>query len=349
MSDILLGKLEHVDPRDLWTSEPAHFTPWLASNLPTLSEVLGLDLERIQEESPVGPFSCDIEARDINTGRKVIIENQLEATDHTHLGQLLTYAAGLDATVVVWISPLVREQHRQAIDFLNRHTTEGLDFFAVALEVVKIGSSLPAVVFRLVASPNAWAKTVAATQQPTITSSRMLAYQEFYQGVIDELRNVYHFTNARVGQPQSWYNFSSGTRGFMYSSTFNAKGQLTAELYIDVGDDRNKLIFDYFSEMKAQLEQTMGEALSWERLDKRRACRISVFRQNTRIEDAAMHGPEMQRWVIDHLLRLKAMFGPHLKNAMHAASLASQNAVPTPEFSEPVQLFDDETGELRGT
>ncbi len=179
MSGTALGKLEQVDPRLLWTSEPAHFTPWLAS-----------------------------------TGRKVIIENQLEPTDHTHLGQLLTYAAGLDATVIVWISPLVREQHRQAIDFLNRHTSEGLDFFAVGLEVVKIGTSLPAVVFRLAASPNAWAKTVAATNQPAVTSSRMLAYQEFYQGVIDELRTVHHFTNAKAGQPQSWYSFASGTKVF---------------------------------------------------------------------------------------------------------------------------------------
>ena len=165
MSGTALGKLEPVSPRLLWTSEPAHFTPWLASNLPTLGEALGLELELVKAESSVGPFACDIEARDINTGRKVIIENQLEPTDHTHLGQLLTYAAGLEATFIVWISPLVREQHRQAIDFLNRHTAEGLDFFAVGLEVVKIGTSLPAVVFRLVASPNAWAKTVRCRQE----------------------------------------------------------------------------------------------------------------------------------------------------------------------------------------
>ena len=223
MSGIALGKLEQVDPRLLWTSEPAHFTPWLASNLPTLGEALGLELELITAESSVGPFACDIEARDINTGRKVIVENQLEPTDHTHLGQLLTYAAGLDATVIVWISPLVREQHRQAIDFLNRYTAEGLDFFAVGLEVVKIGASLPAVVFRLVASPNAWAKTAASTNQPAVTSSRMLAYQEFYQGLINELRTVHHFTNAKAAQPQSWYSFTSGTRGFVYSTTFTSK------------------------------------------------------------------------------------------------------------------------------
>ena len=342
MSGTILGKLEQVDPRLLWISEPAHFTPWLASNLSTLGEALGIELELIKAESSVGPFACDIEARDLNTMRKVIIENQLEPTDHTHLGQLLTYAAGLDATVIVWISPLVREQHRQAIDFLNRHTAEGLDFFAVALEVVKIGTSLPAVVFRLVASPNAWAKTIGATNQPTVTSSRMLAYQEFYQGVIDELRMVHHFTNAKAGQPQSWYSFTSGTKGFLYSTSFTSKGQLRAELYIDVGDERNKLIFDYFFKTKADLEKLMGGPLSWERLDKRRASRISSLRQNTTIEDAATHGPEIQKWVVDQLLLVKKVFGPLLKGALQVASSASPAIVPSLEFSESVPLSDGE-------
>jgi hypothetical protein len=313
MSGTALGKLERVAPRLLWTSEPAHFTPWLASNLTTLGDTLGLDLELIKAESSVGPFSCDIEARETNSNRKVIIENQLEPTDHTHLGQLLTYAAGLDAKIIVWISPLIREQHREAIDVLNRHTAEGLDFFAVALEVVKIGTSLPAVVFRLAASPNAWTKTVAATNQPAVASSRMLAYQEFYQGVIDELRTVHHFTNAKAVQPKSWYNFSSGTKGLLYSASFTAKGQLQAELYSDVGDDRrNKYIFDYFKKMKMQLEQAVGEPLNWERLDRKRASRIAVVRQNTAIEDAVMHRPEIKTWVIEKLLLVKKVFGPEL-------------------------------------
>lgn len=344
MNGTVLGKLEQVDPRLLWVSEPAHFTPWLASNLSTLGEALGIELELIKAESSVGPFACDIEACDINTMRKVIIENQLEPTDHTHLGQLLTYAAGLDATVIVWISPLVREQHRQAIDFLNRHTAEGLDFFAVALEVVRIGTSLPAVVFRLVASPNAWAKTIGATNQPTATSSRMLAYQEFYQGVIDELRMVHHFTNAKAGQPQSWYSFASGIKGFLYSTSFTSKGQLRAELYIDVGDERNKLIFDHFFKMKADLETSMGGSLSWERLDKRRASRISSLRQNTTIEDVATHGSEIQKWVVDQLLLVKKVFGPLLKGALQVASSTSPATGPSIEFSESVLLPDGESG-----
>jgi hypothetical protein len=113
--ELRLGKLEHVDPRKLWNSEPAAFTPWLASNISLLGEALGLDLELMQTEKAVGDFSCDIQARDTGRDRPVIIENQLEPTDHRHLGQLLTYAAGLDAAVIVWISPEVREEHREAL------------------------------------------------------------------------------------------------------------------------------------------------------------------------------------------------------------------------------------------
>ena len=154
----------------------------------------------------------------------------------------------------------------------------------------------------------------------------------------------YHFTNAKVGQPQSWYSFTSGNKGFLYSASFTAKGQLRVELYINIGDERNKMIFDYFEKMKVQLEQSMKQPLSWERLDNRRASRISAVRQNTSIDDAATHGPEMEKWVIDQLLLVKKVFGPHLKSALQAASIAHPTATPTSEFSESVPLFNGEPG-----
>lgn len=337
---VTLGKLEQMKPKLIWESEPAHFTPWLASNLGLLGESLGLDLELIRAESSVGPFACDIEAKDTLTGRKVVIENQLQQTDHTHLGQLVTYAAGLKASVVVWISPLIRDEHRAAIDFLNQNTIEGIDFFAVELEVVKIGDSLPAVVFRLAASPNTWTKTLSTMAQPSVASSRMLAYQQFYQTVIDELRTVHNFTNARAGQPQSWYSFSSGTRGFLYSTSFTSKAQLRAELYIDVGDERNKPIFDYFYSMKGRLEKTMGEPLSWERLDNRRASRISALRPNSSIDEVDTQGLVMQKWVVERLLKVKSVFGPYLKSALQVVSNAEKTTPLGDEFSESVPVSD---------
>jgi hypothetical protein len=323
---ISLGKLEHVDARTVWLSEARDFTPWLAQNLGLLGEALGLDLELVQMEAPVGNYACDIEAKENGSGRRVIIENQLESTDHTHLGQLLTYAAGLDAAVIVWISTGVREEHREAIDFLNRHTREAVDFFAIALELVRIDSSSPAVVFRLAASPNAWAKNAAARPE---VSNRMNAYRAFFQPLMDELRDRHHFTNARIAQAQSWYAFGSGVTGITYSLSFTAKGELRAELYIDVGDAlRNKALFNTLYALRVQIEQQLEESAVWEPLPERRASRVGLVRPNTRIDDAQSSGDAVRAWAVNRLLKLKEVLGPRLRPAL--ASLA------TPSVEAPV-------------
>lgn len=314
MDIINLGKLTHVDPRELWHSEPGNFTPWLAGNIGLLGEALGIDLEVLQTEKSVGDFACDIHAHDTGRDRPVIIENQLEATDHRHLGQLLTYAAGLDAAVIVWISPEVREEHREAMDWLNRHTDDRIEFFGVALEAVRIDDSKPAIQFRLVAFPNAWTKKVAAASDGEVSEKR-LRYQQFFQTVIDELREKHRFTNARAAQPMSWYGFASGTRGLTYNMTFASGARMRAELYIDVGDaTRNKAIFDSLSARKDEIELKTGP-LDWERLDQRQACRISLVAPDTTIEDAAMRADEMREWLVNALLKMKAVFGPLLGTA----------------------------------
>lgn len=317
---VVLGKLENIDPRSLWPLEAKDFTPWLAENLALLGEALGLDLELERTEAPVGSFSCDIEARDTGSGRRVIIENQLSDTDHGHLGQLITYAAGLDAGVIVWIAPKVREEHREAIDFLNRHTRDTLDFFMIALEVISISGSPPAVVFKLAASPNAWAKTAAMAVSKTI-SDKTIAYQGFFQGLMDELRETHKFTNAKAAQPQSWYAFSSGTSGITYNASFATGNRLRVELYIDVGDaPKNKAIFDTLKADQVAIEAAVGEPLVWERLDDKRACRISAVRQNTSIADAGEFEAEMRAWLIQRLLKFKAVFGLRLKAGFGTSS-----------------------------
>lgn len=313
---IALGTLLNVPPREVWLNEAHDFTPWLAKNLTLLGEALGLDLEVVRMESAVGNYSCDIEAVESGTGRRVVIENQLEQTDHSHLGQLLTYAAGLDAAVVIWISTKVRDEHREAIDFLNRHTRDGLDFFAIALELVRIGDSQPAPVFRLVASPNAWAKSASAAGN-TQSSDKMIAYQSFFQPLMDELREKHYFTNAKAAQPQSWYAFSSGTTGVTYVVTFTSKNELRAELYIDVTSVvRNKAIFDLYLKRRSEIEAAVGAPLQWDRLDGKRASRISISLAGKTIEDAAEEGAAMRIWAIKQLLALKKAFGPSLKEVV---------------------------------
>lgn len=308
-----LGRLERVDPRSLWPHEAHDFTPWLVEHIDELGELLGLELEVSEREASVGAFSLDILADDLGRDRRVVIENQLEATDHAHLGQLITYSAGLEATVVVWIAREFREEHRQALDWLNRGDDTKTEYFGVVLDVVKIGDSLPALNLRLVAKPNNWSREAikggGTVEEP---SDKRLAYQQFFQTLIDDLRETHKFTNAKAGQPQNWYTFSSGTTGFSYSFSYAASGELRAELYIDFKSaDRNKAIFDALKGEAATIEAHFGEPLRWERLDARRASRVACYITGS-IEDPADVLEKHRQWAIDHLLRLKKVFGPRL-------------------------------------
>ena len=307
-----LGNIKKLEPRQIWRNEAAEFTPWLADNLTLLGESLQMDLEIQRIEAPVGPFSVDILARDLNTRRSVVIENQLEQTDHDHLGKLLTYASGYDAGCIVWIAPSIREEHRQAVDWLNQHTDADTRFFAVVMELLQIDNSLPAPNFRIVAAPNEWKKTTVRASGDS--SPRAEAYRVFFQGLIDELRDKHGYTNARVGQPQSWYSFASGVSGVSYSASFAHGSRCRAEMYVDRGDkDENKKLFDRLASDRVSIESGFGNKLEWERLDDRRACRVAVYREGRIDEDAAKLS-ELKTWLVTQLLKFKEVFGERLRN-----------------------------------
>jgi hypothetical protein len=317
----VLGRLEHIDPRSVWQHEAHDFTPWLAENIAMLGEVLGMDLEVTQRERSVGSFSVDIEARELGRDRVVVIENQLETTDHSHLGQLITYAAGLEAGVVVWVCREFRDEHRVALDWLNRGSGGASQFFGVVLEVLRIGESAPAANLRLVASPVDWTPQLPQPASDGEISDKRVAYREFFQGLIDELREKHRFTNARAGQPQNWYSFASGTTGFVYGMSFAASRELRAEIYIDKGDQAfNKGAFDSLFAQKAGIEAEFGAPLRWERLDNKRASRIGCYTRGT-IEDAEDELERHKSWAVEALLRLKKVFGPRLA-AVAAAGLS---------------------------
>ena len=160
-----LGKLEEVqDLRSVWPNEAKDFTPWLSGNIDRLGEIIGIDIDVEETESAVGDFNVDIFAVDADTGKKIIIENQLEATDHDHLGKLITYASGKAAGLVIWIVKKAREEHRAAIEWLNSHTTEDIGFILCELKLYRIGDSDIAPAFNVIEQPNNWAKEMKQTK-----------------------------------------------------------------------------------------------------------------------------------------------------------------------------------------
>ena len=172
-----LARLERVDLRHAWKGEATDFTPWLATpeNITLLGESISLELEVDSQEKDVGPYRADILCRDTVTNQYVLVENQLEKTDHTHLGQLLTYAAGLDAVTIVWVARQFTDEHRAALDWLNDSTGAKLNFFGLEIELWKIGDSPMAPKFNVVSSPNDWSAAVqeqaAAAQSGTLVIS----------------------------------------------------------------------------------------------------------------------------------------------------------------------------------
>ncbi len=307
-----LGTLIEVPLKEIWQGEATHFTPWLAENLSRLGDKIGMELELQQTEADAGDFAADIIASDVATNRRVVIENQFGLSDHKHLGQILTYSSVLNASVVVWVAETIRQEHRTAIDFLNQNLRQGLRIYAVEAKVVRIDDSKPAFRLDIVCAPTDLPTPVQA--QDGDTRER---YRAYFQTLIDELRTQHKFTNARLGQPQSWYTFSSeNSKAFKYSASFARKGKVRAEIYIDCGDKvRNEALFDWLHARSGEIEKDFGAPLEWERLDTKSACRIAVYRDGEIDADTEVLA-DIRTWMIAQLLKLKSVFPRYVAEAL---------------------------------
>ncbi len=304
-----LANIEQVDLREVWQNEAEDFTPWLADNIELLGKALGMDLEVTAQEARVGNrYSLDILARDPGRDRPVVIENQLEDTDHSHLGQLLTYAAGFDANVIVWIAKEFEDEHRDALDLLNRRTGEDSEFFGVEVELLKIGDSPPAVNFKLVVTPNEWHKQTM--RSGVGVSERGERYRKFFQRLVDTMTEKHRFKNASKVGTENYFDFRSGHSYVLYGAGFTGEGMARVEIYIDKDKDWNKRLFDRLKEDKTAVESELGE-LDWQRLDDRNASRIRAARQGS-IKDDEETLAEIQDWMVERFLAFKRVFGPRL-------------------------------------
>ncbi|MDH4183417.1 MAG: DUF4268 domain-containing protein [Nitrospinota bacterium] len=310
-----LGKLEKVDLREFWESEAGDFTPWLAQeqNIALLGETIGLELEVEAQEKNVGPFKADILCRETVNDHWVLIENQLERTDHTHLGQLLTYAAGLNAVTIVWIADRFTDEHRAALDWLNEITDDTFNFFGLEVELWRIGDSPLAPKFNIISKPNDWTRTIttAATRMKNedLTDTKLLQL-EYWQSFRDYLENINSPIRPQKPSPQHWTNISTGRSNFTFNATLNTSaGTIGVELAI-VGPDA-KPHYYLLERQKEAIEAEMNEKLEWrENPEKKQSyIRLRVDHDPTDKEK----WPEQHKWMKEKLEMFRNVLGPRVK------------------------------------
>ena len=314
---------EEVDVRELWPNEASDFTPWLARNLDALGEVLGLKLEFISMEEPVGPFYLDILARDVNSGALVAIENQLEWTDHTHLGQLLTYAAGCDANVAVWVTTWLRNEHGEALNQLNRWTNGSIKFYAVEVEAIRTEKSRPKPRFHLKASPS---EEYAKTHDAADISTRASRLRDFSQELRQNLWRTEFFDGIPVRRN---YYYGNGIQEFAsmsdedihYRASLEGRNDAWVSLYVgEAGDKRTERIFGTLKkeneQFQAILDATCNVELQWMQDDGTGRSGVHVRRDGS-IEDPTEKLEETKAWMVEFLLKFREIFEPRLEKILN--------------------------------
>ena len=286
MSEYQLGRLERVGLREIWVHEATAFTPWLAraENLEVLADALDMELELEAQERSVGPFRADILCKEIGTGHWVLIENQLERTDHTHLGQLLTYAAGLEAVTIVWIADKFSEEHRATLDWLNRITNEGFRFFGVEVELWRISTSPPAPKFNVVSKPNNWSRSVGEASRAIDNdglSSTGILQVDYWTGLNAALVSMKGPVQGnRKPQPASWMSYPIGRTHFSIQAVMaRPRRQVRAELYIQGA--QAKSYFALLKQQQAEVEAEIGYRLFWDEKPDGIESRIAIQLDNT--------------------------------------------------------------------
>ena len=308
-----IGKLEKVDLRGYWNNEATDFTPWLAKedNIKQLGDAIGIELEVVGQEQNVGPFRADILCTD-QENHYVLIENQLEITDHKHLGQILTYAAGLNAVSIIWIASQFTDEHRAAIDWLNRITDSDFNFFAIEIQLLKIGDSAAAPLFNIVAKPNDWAKRTKASSsnQPSDLSETKAAQLQYWTEYRDYMKSHNAKFNTQKALPQHWTNVGIGVSNIWISATVNS---LKKNISIDL--NVNFPTKDNFDALKAKYEESAKEAISpdlvWDRLDDKKVSIISL-ETHFDFKDISTR-PEQFAWFKEYIEKYLAFFKPKVK------------------------------------
>lgn len=305
-----IGKLKEVDIRNLWKHEQYDFSEWLSQseNIKLLDDVLGLTLTDITKEAYVGSYRCDIFAKDESSGIKVIIENQLEASNHDHLGKIITYASGLDAEVIVWIVKQAKEEHRSAIEWLNNNTNSNINFFLIELHAYTIEDSIPAPFFEVIEKPNEFIKNSKINgEQDNLNKSqseRLEFWNRFNEILIDRGKPF----NVRKATTDHWYDVALGTSEAHVSiNLVNKESVVCIDLYIN----DNKELFDSLYSKKDIIENDLGFKLIWDRLDNGKASRIKYNIKGLNYDNHSNYD-ELMNKVIDTAVKMRDTFKKYI-------------------------------------
>lgn len=307
---MIIGKLEEVDIRKLWSHEQYDFSEWLAKkeNIKNLNDILGLSLVDISKEAYVGAYRCDIFAKDETTGTKVIIENQLEMSNHDHLGKIITYASGLDAKVIVWIVREAREEHRSAIEWLNNNTNSNANFFLIEIHAYRIGNSDPAPMFQVVEQPNDFIKNNKfsnSNETMNKSQSQRIEFWNQFNSVVVERGKPF---NVRKATTDHWYSVAIGTsEAYIDITLVNKESVIGVELYIP----NNKELFDKLFTRKEDIENDLGFKLDWRRLENSKASRIVYHIKGLNFDDHSNYN-ELMNKTIDLAVLMRNTFKKYI-------------------------------------
>jgi hypothetical protein len=294
----MIGKIQRVKLREVWKHEAHDFTTWLEQNIDVLNDVIDLELMSAEREKSAGAFSVDLVAED-NQGDPVVIENQLEKSNHDHLGKLVTYVAAIGAKAAIWIVSDPRPEHVTAIAWLNE--SNAVAFYLLKVEAIQIGESQPAPLLTLIVGPSEEAREAGETKKEM--AERHILRKRFWSSLLGLAREKTKLHAAISPSSYNWITTGAGVRGLAYNYVVVQRGA-SVELYIDRGKDakeENKAIFDSLFEHRNEVEQAFGGPLEWERLDAKRACRIV-----RRFENGGYRDDE-EKWKDIHLRLINAM------------------------------------------
>lgn len=303
-----LGTLKEItDLRNIWPHEALNFTPWVAENVDLLADAVGLDITVDETESSVGDFNVDIYASETGTDRKIIIENQLEDTDHDHLGKLITYASGKGADVVIWVVKHAREEHKAAVEWLNNHTDDKIGFFLCEIKLFQIGDSQIAPAFTVVERPNDWTKEIRKTASANSTQQQRLEYWQAFNDYAFSDANFSRIFNKRKPTTDHWMDFSIGSSACHIAvSQIQKRKAVDVELYINDDKELFKSLFAH----KDEIEKNMEMELEWKELPERKASRI-LIEKTVDLDDRATW-PEQFDYIMDTCIKMKRAFKRYL-------------------------------------